>query len=119
MSSQLKARLWSENRQTHQVLVPEIKFVLPADRRLRLLCIRRPLSSASSASSARSRYYLPLNMSSRAGLRFFQSARLSRALSRKPFGRRYQATDATTASSEGIVQRLWNSPVGMKTVHFW
>ena len=37
ISSQLKARLWSKNRQPHRILVPEIKFILPADRRLRLL----------------------------------------------------------------------------------
>ena len=30
-------RLWSENRQPHRILVPEIKFILPVDRRLRLL----------------------------------------------------------------------------------
>ncbi|KAF6239529.1 hypothetical protein HO173_002073 [Letharia columbiana] len=58
-------------------------------------------------------------MSSRAGLRFFQSARFSRAFTKKPLGRRYRTADATAAPTEGIVQRLWNSPVGVKTVHFW
>ena len=40
VSRQLKATLWSENRQPRRILVPEIKFILPApraDRRLRLL----------------------------------------------------------------------------------
>ncbi|CAF9911442.1 Mitochondrial pyruvate carrier 2 [Imshaugia aleurites] len=58
-------------------------------------------------------------MSSRAGLRFFQSARFSRAFTKKSLGRRYQTADATAAPAEGILQRLWNSPVGVKTVHFW
>lgn len=58
-------------------------------------------------------------MSSRAGLRLLQSSRLVRASFKKPLGRRYQTADATAAPSEGLLQRLWNSPVGVKTVHFW
>ena len=30
VSRQLKATLWSENRQPRRILVPEIKFILPA-----------------------------------------------------------------------------------------
>lgn len=39
--------------------------------------------------------------------------------SRKPLGRRFQTVDATAAPSQNTIQRLWNSPVGVKTVHFW
>ena len=60
-------------------------------------------------------------MSSRAISRlsphFARTARTG--LSRKPLGRRLQTTDATAAPSQGTFQRLWNSPVGVKTVHFW
>ncbi|KAL9032501.1 MAG: hypothetical protein Q9180_006463 [Flavoplaca navasiana] len=39
---------------------------------------------------------------------------------RRPYGRRYQSTEANpTAPPQSTVQRLWNSPVGLKTVHFW
>ncbi|KAI4111836.1 MAG: hypothetical protein L6R36_000597 [Xanthoria steineri] len=40
---------------------------------------------------------------------------------RRPYGRRYQSTEATspTAPPQSTAQRLWNSPVGVKTVHFW
>jgi len=36
-------------------------------------------------------------------------------------GRRFQSTDAPTAeaASKSWVSRMWNSPVGLKTVHFW
>ncbi|KAL9613534.1 MAG: hypothetical protein Q9167_001919 [Letrouitia subvulpina] len=61
-------------------------------------------------------------MSSRLiGSRFSQ---LSRGSTRIPFrkavGRRYQSTDAAaTAPAQSLASRLWNSPVGVKTVHFW
>lgn len=55
----------------------------------------------------------------RAGFRLLQSGRISCAFIRNATGRRYQTGDATAAPTEGIVQRLWNSPVGVKTVHFW
>ena len=75
-------------------------------------------------------------MSSRAGLRFLQSSRLPlRSVPRKqPFGRRFQSSTAgeapaqaaaheaaekVTPPSQNVLQRLWYSPVGMKTVHFW
>ncbi|KAL8669145.1 MAG: hypothetical protein Q9168_006258 [Polycauliona sp. 1 TL-2023] len=39
---------------------------------------------------------------------------------RKPYGRRYQSTEANPiAPPQSTVRRLWNSPVGVKTVHFW
>ncbi|KAL8998961.1 MAG: hypothetical protein Q9169_002067 [Polycauliona sp. 2 TL-2023] len=40
---------------------------------------------------------------------------------RKPYARRYQSTEAnpTAPSQQSTAQRLWNSPVGVKTVHFW
>lgn len=60
-------------------------------------------------------------MSSRAGLRLFPHfARTARtAPFRKPLGGRFQSTDATAAPTQGTFQRIWNSPVGVKTVHFW
>ncbi|KAG8528719.1 uncharacterized protein KY384_006406 [Bacidia gigantensis] len=61
-------------------------------------------------------------MSSRAGLRLFQAARFSRVAFRRPIGRRYQTTDAAAAQplpQENVFQKLWRSPVGVKTVHFW
>ncbi|KAL8870600.1 MAG: hypothetical protein Q9174_003394 [Haloplaca sp. 1 TL-2023] len=61
-------------------------------------------------------------MSSRVGIRFSQCARnLARASPfRRPHGRRYQTTEAApTPPPQGTFQRLWNSPVGVKTVHFW
>jgi hypothetical protein len=33
-------------------------------------------------------------------------------------GRRFQSATAS-AESEGLFKKLWNSPVGIKTVHFW
>ncbi|KAL6721877.1 hypothetical protein ACLMJK_000982 [Lecanora helva] len=58
-------------------------------------------------------------MSSRLGMRLLQCSRNPRATIQKTVGRRYQVTDAPAAPSQGLVQRLWNSPVGVKTVHFW
>ncbi|KAK7985093.1 hypothetical protein PG996_005666 [Apiospora saccharicola] len=34
-------------------------------------------------------------------------------------GRRYQSTAAGEAPPAGWFSRMWNSPVGFKTVHFW
>ncbi|KAL4817752.1 hypothetical protein BDW67DRAFT_159059 [Aspergillus spinulosporus] len=59
--------------------------------------------------------------SSRVGFRFFQN---SRAAFRTAFrrsgaqGRRFQTSDAAS-EQQSTFQRLWNSPVGVKTVHFW
>ncbi|KAL9131939.1 MAG: hypothetical protein Q9217_000219 [Psora testacea] len=61
-------------------------------------------------------------MSSRAGLRLLQGSRVTRTAFKRPIGRRYQTTDAAAAvppPAQSTFQRLWNSPVGVKTVHFW
>jgi len=67
-------------------------------------------------------------MSSRVGLRFFQSSRAAYQSTNSHFrrqgffrARRFQSTDAGTSSEQqqSKFQRLWNSPVGIKTVHFW
>jgi hypothetical protein len=64
-------------------------------------------------------------MSSRVGLRFFQNARAAFRNASAPFrrpgaqGRRFQSTEAPAAEQQSTFQRLWNSPVGVKTVHFW
>ncbi|CAJ2504547.1 Uu.00g119410.m01.CDS01 [Anthostomella pinea] len=34
-------------------------------------------------------------------------------------GRRFQSTSAGETAQASWFQRMWNSPVGMKTVHFW
>jgi hypothetical protein len=65
--------------------------------------------------------------SSRIGLRFFQNTRAAFRNAYGPFrrpgaqGRRFQTSDAGAASAQqqSTFQRLWNSPVGIKTVHFW
>ncbi|KAN0067125.1 Uncharacterized protein family (UPF0041) domain containing protein [Elaphomyces granulatus] len=71
--------------------------------------------------------------SSRVGLRFFQNFRAAFQSSnnshshfrRQGFfrARRFQSTDAGASAHEqqhqSAFQRLWNSPVGLKTVHFW
>ena len=59
-------------------------------------------------------------MASRPGLRFSSYfARASRTTFKRPLGRRYQTTDAAAAPGENAFARIWNSPVGLKTVHFW
>ena len=64
-------------------------------------------------------------MSSKAGLRLFQTPRFTRIFqNRRLFNKRWQTTDAAAAAEQppppqGAFQRLWNSPVGIKTVHFW
>ncbi|KAI9795307.1 MAG: hypothetical protein M1835_006022 [Candelina submexicana] len=58
-------------------------------------------------------------MSARPALRLFQPSRTARVPFRKPLGHRFQSTEATPAPSQNIFQRLWHSPVGVKTVHFW
>ncbi|KAL2830303.1 hypothetical protein BDW59DRAFT_141391 [Aspergillus cavernicola] len=60
--------------------------------------------------------------SSRVGLRFFQNSRAAfREAFRRPGaqGRRFQTSDAAAAGQQSTFQRLWNSPIGVKTVHFW
>ncbi|KAL4865811.1 hypothetical protein BDV12DRAFT_173909 [Aspergillus spectabilis] len=59
---------------------------------------------------------------SRVGFRFFQNSRAAfREAFRRPGaqGRRFQTSDAASAEQQSTFQRLWNSPVGVKTVHFW
>ncbi|KAA8643382.1 hypothetical protein EYZ11_003430 [Aspergillus tanneri] len=64
-------------------------------------------------------------MSSRFGLRFFQNSRAGFRNAYGPFRRpggqgfRFQSSGATSAEKQSLFQRLWNSPVGVKTVHFW
>ncbi|KAE8146772.1 UPF0041-domain-containing protein [Aspergillus avenaceus] len=58
---------------------------------------------------------------SRVGLRFFQNSRAAFRNAQSPFrrfGARFQSSDAA-AEQQSTFQRLWNSPVGVKTVHFW
>ncbi|KAL2798485.1 hypothetical protein BJX66DRAFT_295774 [Aspergillus keveii] len=59
---------------------------------------------------------------SRVGLRFFQNSRAAfRSAFRRPggYGRRFQSSDAPAAEQQSTFQRMWNSPIGLKTVHFW
>ncbi|KAL8953029.1 MAG: hypothetical protein Q9222_001079 [Ikaeria aurantiellina] len=61
-------------------------------------------------------------MSARVGLRLNQCTRQFARTSpfRRPNARRYQTTEAApTAPTQSTLQRVWNSPVGVKTVHFW
>ncbi|EEP78738.1 conserved hypothetical protein [Uncinocarpus reesii 1704] len=64
-------------------------------------------------------------MSSRFGLRFLQNSRAAFQQNvSAPFRRqmlrtrRFQSTEAA-AEKQSFLQRSWNSPVGLKTVHFW
>lgn len=64
-------------------------------------------------------------MSSRVGFRFLNNSRFAFRNGSSPFrrqgaqGRRFQSSDAGSAEQQSTFQRLWNSPVGVKTVHFW
>ncbi|CAI7630833.1 unnamed protein product [Penicillium pancosmium] len=66
-------------------------------------------------------------MSSRVGFRFFNNARASFRNASAPFRRpggqgwRFQSSEAGAGAAEqqSTFQRMWNSPVGVKTVHFW
>lgn len=56
--------------------------------------------------------------------RFYGAARAGagaefRQSIRTPLQRRWQTVAAETAPQQTAMQRLWNSPVGPKTVHFW
>ncbi|OKL62767.1 hypothetical protein UA08_01321 [Talaromyces atroroseus] len=59
--------------------------------------------------------------SSRVGLRFFANSRAAFRNNFRQKGFRFQSTDASAAAAEqqSTFQKLWNSPVGVKTVHFW
>ena len=62
---------------------------------------------------------------SRIGLRFFQNSRAAFRNASGPFRRpgaqgfRLQSSEAAAEQQQSTFQRLWNSPVGVKTVHFW
>ncbi|MCJ1387302.1 hypothetical protein MMC18_000143 [Xylographa bjoerkii] len=59
-------------------------------------------------------------MSSRTGLRLFQTFRQLRAPARRSISKRYETSQAApTIPTQSLAQRLWTSPVGVKTVHFW
>ncbi|MCJ1425405.1 Mitochondrial pyruvate carrier 2 [Sticta canariensis] len=52
--------------------------------------------------------------------RLLQFSRSARFQFRRPVNRRFQSTEAPLAKPEQtLFVRLWNSPVGVKTVHFW
>lgn len=89
-------------------LAPEISNVFPSAEYQILLFYPCALSVSNA-----------VNMSSRAGLRLHQFSKFTRASLRKPIGQRSQTTDAAAAPSQSNFQRLWNSPIGVKTVHFW
>jgi hypothetical protein len=64
--------------------------------------------------------------SSRVGLRFLASSRAAlrnfgQNVRNQSKGFRFQSTDASAAAGEqqSTFQKMWNSPVGVKTVHFW
>ncbi|KAJ5143336.1 uncharacterized protein N7515_002123 [Penicillium bovifimosum] len=64
-------------------------------------------------------------MSSRVGFRFVNNARFAFRNASAPFRRpgaqgfRWQSTEAGAGGQQSTFQRLWNSPIGVKTVHFW
>lgn len=65
-------------------------------------------------------------MSSRVGLRFLANSRAALRNFRQNVsnnkGFRFSSTEASaagTGESQNAFQRMWNSPVGLKTVHFW
>lgn len=63
--------------------------------------------------------------SSRVGFRFLNNARFAFRNASAPFRRpgaqgfRFQSSEAGAAEQQSAFQRMWNSPVGVKTVHFW
>ncbi|EEQ30257.1 hypothetical protein McanMca71_002248 [Microsporum canis] len=63
-------------------------------------------------------------MSSKIGLRLFQNSRAAFQNATARFraqalrARRFQSTEAG-AAQQSFLQRSWNSPIGIKTVHFW
>ncbi|KAJ5772318.1 UPF0041-domain-containing protein [Penicillium odoratum] len=64
-------------------------------------------------------------MSSRVGFRFLNNSRFAFRNATGPFRRqagqgfRFQSSDAGAAGKQSFFQRMWDSPVGVKTVHFW
>ncbi|KAJ5439058.1 mitochondrial pyruvate carrier 2 [Penicillium daleae] len=63
--------------------------------------------------------------SSRVGFRFLNNARFAFRNASAPFRRpgaqgfRFQSSEAGAAEQQSAFQRMWNSPIGVKTVHFW
>lgn len=52
--------------------------------------------------------------------RLLQFSRTARFQFRRSVNRRFQSTEAPLAEqTQSPFRRLWNSPVGLKTVHFW
>ncbi|KAJ5358175.1 hypothetical protein N7541_005333 [Penicillium brevicompactum] len=64
-------------------------------------------------------------MSSRVGFRFVNNTRFAFRNASAPFRRpgaqgfRFSSSEAGAAEQQSTFQRMWNSPVGVKTVHFW
>ncbi|KAJ6014438.1 mitochondrial pyruvate carrier 2 [Penicillium herquei] len=64
-------------------------------------------------------------MSSRVGFRFLNNSRFAFRNATAPFRRqagqgfRFQSTEAGAEQQGSFFQRMWTSPVGVKTVHFW
>lgn len=62
--------------------------------------------------------------SSRLGFRFFQNSRAAFRNGAGPFRRpgaqgfRFQSSDAAS-EQQSTFRRMWDSPIGIKTVHFW
>ncbi|KAL9110501.1 MAG: hypothetical protein Q9187_008045 [Circinaria calcarea] len=58
-------------------------------------------------------------MSTRTGFRLLQISRVARGKPNRAIGCKYQTTGAApNTPAQSLVQRLWHSPVGVKTVHF-
>ncbi|KUI62138.1 putative mitochondrial pyruvate carrier 2 [Cytospora mali] len=74
-----------------------------------LLRATRPVFSASAATQTRQA--------------FTRATPLRSAFGRQQWGRRWQSSsstaDAAAAAQRSWFQRMWDSPVGLKTVHFW
>ncbi|KAK1758643.1 hypothetical protein QBC47DRAFT_375340 [Echria macrotheca] len=52
----------------------------------------------------------------------FRSSQFFTSSLRRPATRRFQSTASSTAEQaapESWAKRMWNSPIGIKTVHFW
>ncbi|KAJ5919159.1 hypothetical protein N7466_010102 [Penicillium verhagenii] len=64
-------------------------------------------------------------MSSRVGFRFLNNTRFAFRNATGPFRRqagqgfRFQSSEAGAAEQSSFFKRMWDSPVGVKTVHFW
>ena len=98
------------------------KTLIPVDRFPKTTSHSSKLSATSIPQSQKTNFPLTNMSSLRSGQRLLQNSRLFRTQFRNPIARRYQTADATTAApppSQGLAARLWNSPVGVKTVHFW